>query len=136
MVTYQSQTEGFKGKSLSSKESLRLSATIRLISTMLREPFFNELRTKQQLGYIVSSYYDLNFSSQQSTSSTTPVESLVLYVLSRNTKPTEVINRIDDFLMNFRSRMADMTSSEIKTFADSLADQLTRPIRKVSGMDF
>mmetsp|Transcript_13269 Transcript_13269/g.27085 ORF Transcript_13269/g.27085 Transcript_13269/m.27085 type:complete len:1231 (+) Transcript_13269:234-3926(+) len=138
LVTYQSQTEGFKGKSLSSQESMRLSATIRLISTIMREPFFNELRTKQQLGYIVSSYYDLNFSSKQFSiptdevfPSTTPIDSIVLYVLSRNTKPTEVINRIDDFLMNFRSRIADMTSYEIQSFADSLADQLTKPIRKL-----
>mmetsp|Transcript_15246 Transcript_15246/g.27671 ORF Transcript_15246/g.27671 Transcript_15246/m.27671 type:complete len:1041 (-) Transcript_15246:645-3767(-) len=65
IVTYQSQVEGFKGKSLSSEESLQQSAAIRLLCKMIKEPLFNELRTKQQLGYIVSSYYDVNYSSRQ-----------------------------------------------------------------------
>ena len=65
VISYQSQNPGFKGKSLSSEECLQHSAAIRLICKMIREPAFNELRTKQQLGYIVGSYYDMNYSSYQ-----------------------------------------------------------------------
>jgi hypothetical protein len=148
IVTYQSQIPGFKGKTLSSEESMQQSAAIRLLCAIIKEPFFNELRTKQQLGYIVSSYYDINFTSRQpnlvealSNSpspasspllSTTSIDSIVLYVLSRKEEPKEVANRIDDFLLNFRSRLEDMDQSEIQGYADSLADSLTKPIRKLN----
>jgi len=62
---------------------------------------------------------------------TTSIDSLVVYVLSRKEEPTEVANRIDDFLLNFRSRLEDMTPSEIGDYADSLALALTKPIRKL-----
>ena len=131
---------------MSSEESMHRSAAIRLLCSIIKEPFFNELRTKQQLGYIVSSYYDINFTSRQpnlieelsssSTSSpllsTTSVDSIVLYVLSRKEEPKEVTNRIDDFLLNFRSRIEDMDQSELDGYADSLANSLTKPIRKLS----
>mmetsp|Transcript_31398 Transcript_31398/g.66877 ORF Transcript_31398/g.66877 Transcript_31398/m.66877 type:complete len:988 (+) Transcript_31398:765-3728(+) len=149
IVTYQSQVEGFKGKSLSSEESLQQSAAIRLLCEMIKEPLFNELRTKQQLGYIVSNYYDVNYSSRQadffdssisSTASpvqpaplTTSIDSLVVYVLSRKEEPTEVANRIDDFLLNFRSRLEEMSSSEIDDYANALALALTKPIRKLGN---
>jgi hypothetical protein len=103
---------------------------------MIREPAFNELRTKQQLGYIVGSYYDMNYSSRQpdfsqSTPLTTSVDSLVIYVVSRKENPIEVANRIDDFVLNFRTRLEDMSPSEIEEYSDSLAKALTEPIRKL-----
>ena len=142
IVTYQSQIPGFRGRALSSDESLQQTAAVRLISKMIKEPCFNELRTKQQLGYIVSSYYDVNYSSRQpdffesSKSSqlyplTSSIDSLVIYVLSRKEKPTEVASRIDDFLLNFKSRLEEMPEEEIREYADSLAKALTKPIRKL-----
>mmetsp|Transcript_18585 Transcript_18585/g.40225 ORF Transcript_18585/g.40225 Transcript_18585/m.40225 type:complete len:1247 (-) Transcript_18585:1784-5524(-) len=148
IVTYQSQQPGFKGKSLSSEESLKQSAAIRLLCKMIKEPVFNELRTKQQLGYIVSSFYDVNYSTRQSEffeSSSIPtatglgqpaplassIDSLVVYVLSKKEKPMEVANRIDDFLLNFKSRLEEMSTSEIQDYADSMAKALTKPIRKL-----
>ena len=144
IVTYQSQIPGFKSKYLSSKESMQHSAAIRLLCSIIKEPFFDELRTKQQLGYIVSSYYDINFTSRQpnlidassSTSnspplSTTSVDSIIFYVLSRKEEPAEVTNRIHDFILNFRSRLEAMSPSEIQDYAESLADSLTKPIRKL-----
>ena len=136
VLTYQSQHTGFKGKSLSTEECLQQSAAIRLLCKMIREPAFNELRTKQQLGYIVGSYYDMNYSSRQpdfsqSTPLTTSVDSLVIYVVSRKENPIEVANRIDDFVLNFRTRLEDMSPSEIVEYSDSLAKALTEPIRKL-----
>jgi len=130
VVTYQSQHEGFKGKSLSSKETLERSACVRLISKIIREPCFNELRTKQQLGYIVSSFYDMSYSTN-ATPLTTSIDSLTVYVLSRKVEPKDVAARIDDFLLNFRSKLEDMPSTEIHDYAESLANELTKPIRKL-----
>lgn len=136
VLTYQSQHPGFKGKSLSTEECLQQSAAIRLLCKIIREPVFNELRTKQQLGYIVGSYYDMNYSSRQpdlshSAPLTTSVDSLVIYVLSRKENPIEVANRIDDFVLNFRTRLEEMSPSEIEEYSDSLAKALTEPIRKL-----
>ncbi len=130
VVTYQSQHEGFKGKSLSSQEALERSACVRLISKIIREPCFNELRTKQQLGYIVSSFYDMSYSTN-ATPLTTSIDSLTVYVLSRKVEPKDVAARIDDFLLNFRSKLEDMPSTEIQDYAESLAKELTKPIRKL-----
>ena len=130
VVTYQSQQEGFKGKYLSSQESLERSACVRLISKIIREPCFNELRTKQQLGYIVSSYYGMSH-SMNTTPLTTSIDSLTVYILSRKVEPKEIAARIDDFLMNFRSKLEDMPSTEINEFAESLAKELTKPVRKL-----
>jgi secreted Zn-dependent insulinase-like peptidase len=130
VVTYQSQHEGFKGKSLSSKETLERSACVRLISKIIREPCFNELRTKQQLGYIVSTFYDMSYSTN-TTPLTTSIDSLTVYVLSRKVEPKDVAARIDDFLLNFRSKLEDMSSAEIQDYAESLAKELTKPIRKL-----
>jgi hypothetical protein len=88
---------------LSHPESLHSTASIRLLSHILREPFFDELRTKQQLGYIVHSYYDISFSSpapqKQGTNMPlmTPVDCFVVSVLSKKVAPTEVAQRIDAF---------------------------------------
>lgn len=136
VLTYQSQHPGFKGKSLSTEECLQQSVAIRLLCKIIREPAFNELRTKQQLGYIVGSYYDMNYSSRQpdlsqSTPLTTSVDSLVIYVVSRKENPIEVANRIDDFVLNFRTRLEEMSPSEIEEYSDSLAKALTEPIRKL-----
>lgn len=130
VVTYQSQHEGFKGRHLSSKETLQRSACVRLISKMIREPCFNELRTKQQLGYIVSSFYDMSYSTN-ATPLTTSIDSLTVYVLSRKVDPKDVASRIDDFLLNFRSKLEEMPSAEIQDYAESLAKELTKPIRKL-----
>ena len=143
IITYQSQIASFKSKALSSEESMHRSAAIRLLCAIIKEPFFDELRTKQQLGYIVSSYYDINFTSRQPELvhalsknfpqlATTPVDSIVFYVLSRKEEPAEITRRIDDFLMNFRSRLEAMDPLEIQGYSDSLADSLTKPIKKLS----
>ena len=80
---------------------------------------------------------DLNYSSRsaswpsQPAPLTTSIDSLVVYVLSKKEKPLEVANRVDDFLLNFKSRLEEMSSEEIKDYADSLAKELTKPIRKL-----
>ena len=47
LMTFQSPVPAYKGSKISSQESLNHTAAIRLICHMLREPLFDELRTKQ-----------------------------------------------------------------------------------------
>ncbi len=121
-MTFQSSSlPGFKGADISKQEHLNQTASIRTICHMLREPLFNELRTKQQLGYIVHSYYDIGFSSHYSQTKlgplkdqeselahpviTTPIDSIVVNVLSKKVPPPILTRCIDEFLDSFRETL-------------------------------
>jgi secreted Zn-dependent insulinase-like peptidase len=109
-MKFQSPIIGFKGLHLdssSTKESLIHTAALRVLCQMLREPLFNQLRTKEQLGYIVNSHYDLDFASQQAIGSfeTIPINSIVVNVLSRKVPPHMITQRIDEFLDSFRQKL-------------------------------
>lgn len=60
VITYQSGVPSFKGSNLSKPESLVQCAAIRTLAHMLREPLFNQLRTKEQLGYVLKSNHFVN----------------------------------------------------------------------------
>lgn len=126
IFTYQSTIPAFKGEGISHPESLESTSTIRLLCHMLREPLFDDLRTKQQLGYVVSSYYELGFSSRTESKSplgplTVPVDSVTINILSRKVSPPEVAGRIEEFLISFRESLQKMPESEIQDFADALS---------------
>lgn len=139
VITYQSPIPGFRGEGLSSDESLRSSSAIRLLCHILREPLFDELRTKQTLGYIVSSYYDIGWSSTPPSDATTcppwtvPVDFVVISVLSRKAAPPEVMQRIEKFLMEFRASLMQMPESEIADYASALSTKLLKPIQSLSA---
>ena len=135
LCTYQSSIPSFRGEGLSHPLGLTSSSAIRLICHMLREPLFDELRTKQQLGYIVNSYYEIGFSSQTNENgqmpSTTPIDFVSINVLSRKMSPLDIKNRIDDFLHFFRKQLVEMPESEIRDHAEALAIKLLKPIQKL-----
>uniref|UniRef100_A0A7S3PZZ8 Peptidase M16 N-terminal domain-containing protein n=1 Tax=Chaetoceros debilis TaxID=122233 RepID=A0A7S3PZZ8_9STRA len=146
LMTFQSSSlPGFKGLKLSSKESLRQSAAIRTICHMLREPLFNQLRTKEQLGYIVSSYYNVGFSSHSApvlespealdesniSTATTSIDSIVVNVLSKKVPPPILTQRIDEFLSSFRERLSNIPEDEIKSHTDALSKKLLKPKQKL-----
>jgi secreted Zn-dependent insulinase-like peptidase len=136
LVTYQSPIPGYAGPALSTTESLHSTACLRLLSQILREPIFNELRTKQTLGYIVSSYYENGSSSRPATQShlgplTVPVDAFSIVVLSRKVSPPDVAQRIDDFLEAFRATLSNLPETEIHSHAQSLSTKLLKPIQKL-----
>mmetsp|Transcript_16649 Transcript_16649/g.37428 ORF Transcript_16649/g.37428 Transcript_16649/m.37428 type:complete len:248 (-) Transcript_16649:278-1021(-) len=134
LVTFQSQLPAFKNKKTSSAASLKRSAALRLISQMLREPLFDTLRTKQQLGYVVTSSYDIKFSVaptlddlDEHGTGVVARESLVVKVVSKNVAPPEAVRRIDDFLASFLDRLRAMPMVEIADNVESLCKKLMRP---------
>lgn len=136
IFTYQSSVPAFRGRDLSHPFSLQSTSAIRLLCHMLREPLFDELRTKQQLGYIVSAYYENGFSSRQpedemKDSLIVPIDFITINILSRKVSPPEVANRIDEFLTNFRESLQQMPESEIRDHADALSTKLLKPIQKL-----
>eukprot|EP00980_Cylindrotheca_fusiformis_P005083 scaffold1080_cov195-Cylindrotheca_fusiformis.AAC.1 len=136
IVTFQSSVPAFRGQQLSDPLSLQSTSSIRLLCHMLREPLFDELRTKQQLGYIVSAYYENGFSSRQPEDnlmgpSSVPIDFITINILSRKVSPPEVANRIEDFLGSFRDLLEKMPESEIRDHADALSTKLLKPVQKL-----
>jgi len=137
IMTYQSPIPSFRGKGLSSEESLENTASVRLLSHMLREPLFNELRTKQALGYIVSSYYDLALSLRPANlkdlgPQCVTIDLITVAILSRKMEPAQLKVRTDEFLTKFRDILLQMPESEIESHATALSTKLLKPTQKLS----
>jgi hypothetical protein len=137
ICSYQSSIPAYKGDDISHPLGLQSSAAIRLISHMLREPLFDDLRTKQQLGYIVSAYYEMGFSSRPNDELaslgplTTPVDFITVAILSRKLPPPDIVKRIDEFMSTFRESLVNMPESEIRDHSDALSTKLLKPIAKL-----
>lgn len=138
-MTFLSHLPSFKGRNMSSTESLMNSASIRVLCHMLREPLFNQLRTKEQLGYIVNSYYDLGFCTKnvidseatEISFSATPIDSIVVNILSKKVPPPVLTQRVDEFLDSFRERLSCMDKDEIKSHTKALSQKLMEPKKKL-----
>ena len=136
-MTYQSHIPGYHGvNGADAEESLQSTSAIRVLSHMLREPMFDELRTKQALGYIVSSYYDQGFSSRPPEDLSVahyalPTDNIVINVLSRKLSPVQITERIDEFLVKFRKTLEDMPESEFTNHTHALSTKLRKPIQKL-----
>jgi len=61
----------------------------------------------------------------------TPIHSIVMSILSKNTSPLDVAGRIDNFLLDFRHTLENMPISEIQDHAASLSKQLKKPIQNL-----
>ena len=85
-----------------------------LLSQLIDQPFYSELRTKQQLGYIV----------QSSVTEMEGVRGLVLAVQSSVLPPPLLEQRVDAFLLDFRRQLASMPDAELKSYRDALADEV------------
>ncbi|KAL7566713.1 hypothetical protein ACA910_017769 [Epithemia clementina (nom. ined.)] len=137
VMTFQSSYPGFRGAKLSSTESLKSSSSIRLLCQILREPFFDELRTKQATGYIVHSYYDNAVSLRPADLShlgplCVPVDFITMEILSGKVSPPELKSRVDDFLVRFRDILSKMPDSEIQSHASALSTKMLKPIQNLS----
>lgn len=97
-------------------DALKRTAAMRVLGGMIKEPLFNTLRTKQQLGYIVSGYAGSTMSvSSEPTYDVSKVEDLNVTVVSKKVSPGDVVEAIDEFLAGFKATLQSMPASELKT---------------------
>lgn len=89
-----------------SQERLRVEATALLLGSMMREPCFNTLRTKQQLGYVVSCG-----SSQQSYG----IAALQVIVQGAEFDVEFIRDRIEVFLKDFEGVLASISDQDFRT---------------------
>jgi len=100
----------------------KLLALVMIIERLLEAEFYNNLRTKQQLGYIVDS-------------SMTMLENTMglMFLIQSNEKDSEtLVQRMNNFLGNFYFILKNLTSSEIYQIKKSI---LNKKLTKTTSFD-
>jgi len=96
-------------------------AVLELIGQMAYNSAYNQLRTQEQLGYIVSAFTRKTSGSAMGLS---------VVVQGSSSKPDEVEDRIENWLENFRNELAAMSADDVaKEAAAVVAMLLERNIR-------
>ncbi|TVY81559.1 putative zinc protease, partial [Lachnellula suecica] len=103
------------------KSQRPLRAKTLLLDQMTHEPAFDQLRTKEQLGYVV-------FSGARTTSTTIGYR----FIIQSEKTPEYLESRIDSFLSGFASTLAQMTDSDFESHKRSL---ITKRLEKLKNLD-
>ncbi len=90
----------------------RLRGTLMVLDTALQPQFYNELRTSQQLGYIVNS----GMTELEKTLS------LIFLVQSGKYDATTLEQKIDAFLPGFFSTLSEIPEEELETLKESVVN--------------
>lgn len=90
--------------------SIEQEALLRVFAQMIKTPFYTELRTQQQLGYIVFAGY-MPLLVQPG---------LVFTVQSPTASPTQIENAAFEFFANFDSEVRSMSVAEIDEFKEAV----------------
>src|SRR5690606_17000653 len=89
---------------IGTQPSLKQQAALRLLNSVLSNEFFTQLRTNEQLGYVVSS----------SASSFRDYPVFLFYVQSTNTDLPGVNERINQFRTEFKTRLDAITPESLE----------------------
>ncbi|CAJ1955203.1 unnamed protein product [Cylindrotheca closterium] len=87
------------------------NASLAFLQHLIREPAFNQLRTEEQLGYIV--HTSVKTSGYN-------IKGLLFLIQSDGFDPPHVESRIERFLANFRERIVAMESEEFQNNVDAM----------------
>ncbi|KAL1516006.1 hypothetical protein AB1Y20_002619 [Prymnesium parvum] len=99
------------------------AARARALSDLISQPFFYELRTVQQLGYIV-----------QSAASEERGVTYLVFLVQSATPPHEVARRIDAFLASVPARLANTTAATFAGVVRAAASELLEPPKTLSSV--
>jgi secreted Zn-dependent insulinase-like peptidase len=102
--------------------SPRARAEISVLAELLSAPFYNELRTEKQLGYIV-------FATPLQMNKT---PGMAFIVQSPNTSATELEDNIDYFLNQWQGKLPQLNSDELERFKNSVLSRITKKDNKLS----
>lgn len=102
---------------------IRRSAIGRLIEQMIHEDFFNELRTIEQLGYVVYTQV-LCFSKKEYLS----------FIVQSEKEVSFVENRILKFIDDFKIKIMNMTPEDFESYKDGLIVLYEEPITKLESL--
>ncbi len=99
---------------------LETNSTLALFGHLIREPAFNQLRTEEQLGYIVHSAIK---------TSGDHIKGLLILIQSDSFNPHHVEERIEAFLAKFRQCIVEMSESDFQTFVDTVVASFLEKVR-------
>jgi insulysin len=105
-------------------DRLPTRALLQLLGNMLATPFYDTLRTQQQLGYIVNA-------------GALPIldtSGLVFYVESPGTDPLAIENAITAFLRDWEGELAAMTPERFAAIRSGLLTSLREPVRRLAAL--
>lgn len=105
-------------------ESLQTRATISLLAAILRTPFYDQLRTEQQLGYIVGA----------SAMPILDTNGLVLYVESPVADPLLLEQRIDAFLQDYTGTLATMDAATFNDIKAGILTGMRQPPQRMNAL--
>ncbi len=105
-------------------DSLKTRAMINLLGTILRTPFYDTLRTEQQLGYIVNA----------GTMPILKTNGLVMYIESPSADPLRLEASIDEFLASYTSELAALDSSVFEATKAGLVTDLRQPPQRLNSL--
>ncbi|PIA15917.1 a-pheromone processing metallopeptidase Ste23 [Coemansia reversa NRRL 1564] len=108
----------YAGQTADARERVLLNLT----SLVLQEPFFDQLRTKEQLGYITYST-DRKYNGGQMA---------LRLVIQSEVSPAFVALRIARFVREFHKRLAQMTQDKFESFVNSLRVMLEEKLKNLS----
>lgn len=101
---------------IGTRPSVKDQATLRLLNGILSNEFFTQLRTNEQLGYVVNS----------SASSFRDYPVFLFYVQSSNTALPGVSERIDTFRKEFKTRLDAISNESLEQLRKSEIAKLTQ----------
>jgi len=105
------------------KRNVKSHVLIEVLSAILETPFYEDLRTKRQLGYIVSS----------GTKAVEETRTLSLVIQSSVAPAEKLTNEIIKFLDNFRKSVLDpLTEDALLSVIKGLVAKKTEPDKKLS----
>ena len=97
-------------------------ARIALLGQMISSPYYQYMRTEQQLGYIV---FGTVFPQRT-------VPGLLFIVQSPDAQPTQLLEHSEIFWQQYQQTLADMSAEEFATFQEGLVSKLLEPARNMS----
>lgn len=103
------------------KKDLDRCAQLLLFAQMTHEPAFNQLRTQEQLGYVVFS------------GPVTHVTNVGYYVLIQSERsPDYLESRIENFLFRFKQDLADMSETDFEAHRNSVINERLEKLKNLN----
>ncbi|MEY4640157.1 MAG: hypothetical protein RLZZ227_151 [Pseudomonadota bacterium] len=105
-------------------DSLKTRATVNLLAQIMRTPFYDTLRTEQQLGYIVNA-------------GALPIlktNGLVMYIESPSADPLRLEAAIDEFLIGYAAELATLDQATFDATKAGLVSELRQPPQRLNSL--
>ena len=106
----------------------KTSATLSLLSQVIKEPAFTTLRTREQLGYVVSASI-MDFGAGRGST----VSSLCVSILSKTHSPPMIEERSKIFLKRFLAELKGMEEGDLRKHKASLTTKYLEPPKRLSA---